>query len=73
MTEETLTGDKNIPAGDERWSSYAMDEGDGTPSDVDDSCSHNLGDEWKNWRVDDPELESDETAEKGVKRRKRSI
>ena len=27
---------------------------------MDDSYSPDLGDEWKNWRVDDPELESDE-------------
>ena len=29
----------------------------------DDSYSPDLGDEWKNSRLDDPELESDETAE----------
>ena len=25
------------------------------------------GDDWRNWRLDDPELESDETAEDGGK------
>ena len=35
---------------------------------MDDSCARDLGDEWKNWRVDDPEPESDDTAEEGVKK-----
>ena len=41
----------------ERWSQYAMDEDDGISSETDDTFSSDLGDEWKNWRVHDPELE----------------
>ena len=48
-----------------------MDEDDGTPSDMDDSFSPDLGHEWMNWRVDYPELESDETAEEGVIKKKK--
>ena len=33
------------------------------------SESPDLGDEWTNWRVDDPELESDEEADEGVKKK----
>ena len=47
---------KNSTAGGERWSSYALDEDDGIPSDMDASYSLDLEDEWKNRRVDDPEL-----------------
>ena len=38
---------------------------DETSSGMDDSYSLELADEWTNWRVDDPELESDETTEEG--------
>ena len=43
-----------------------MDEDVGTSSEIDDSVAPDLGDEWKNWRVDDREFESDESAEEGV-------
>ena len=36
------------------------DEYDGTSSEMDDFCLPALGDEWKSWRMHDPELESDE-------------
>ena len=52
------TMDKNKIAKNERWCSYAMDEDDGISSEMDDSFSPALGDDWKNWRVDDPEWES---------------
>ena len=32
---------------------------------MDDSCTDHSRDEWKDWREDDPELESDETADEG--------
>ena len=42
------------------------------PSQIwDDSYSPDLEDEWKNLRVDDPELESEETAEEGVKKKEK--
>ena len=41
--------------------------------DMDGSESPDVGDEWKNWRVDENELESDEAADEGVtKKRKKS-
>ena len=46
-----------------RWSTHMDDETDEALSDMDDLYSPDLGDDWKNWRVDDPELESGETAE----------
>ena len=46
-----------------RWSSHMDDETDEALSDMDDLYSPDLGDECKNWRVDDSELESDETTE----------
>ena len=36
-------------------------------SDMDDSNSQDLEDEWKSWRVNDSDLESGETAEEQVK------
>ena len=85
MTEETKIGDKYEYAenerwssyamdeddGTERWSSYAMDDDDGTSSGMDHSLSPDLGSEWKNWRVEDPGFESDESAEDEVSERKR--
>ena len=62
-TEETKTGDQNLIGENERWSSYAMDDDDGSSSAMKDAFSLDLGDEWMNWRVDDPELESGESAE----------
>ena len=56
MVEETGARDKE-------WSSYMDNETDDALSEMDDLYSPDLGDDWKNWRVDDPELESDETAE----------
>ena len=50
-----------------------MDEDDGALSDMDDSYSPCVGDEWKNWRVDDPELESDETTEEAFKKEKEAL
>ena len=43
-------------------------ESEETSSDMDGSESLDLGDECRNWRVDDPERESDEAADEGVKR-----
>ena len=43
----------------------------GPLSGVDDSCSLDLGDEWKNRRGNDPELESDETGEERVNETKK--
>ena len=43
-----------------------MDEDDGFSSEKDDSYSLDLVDEWKNWRADDTEFESDDSAEEGV-------
>ena len=39
-------------------------------SDMDESESPSLGDEWRTWHMDNPELESDEAAEEGVKKKK---
>ena len=41
-------------------------------SDMDDFYSLDLGDEWNKWRVDDPELESDETTEEGAKKKRKN-
>ena len=48
-----------------------MDEDDGTPSDMDDSHSHDMGDEWKNWRADDANWESEESAQEEVKKKRK--
>ena len=72
MEEKRRTKDKKN-AKNERWCSYAMDEDDFISSKMDDSFSPALGDDWKNWRVDDPGWESGESAEEGVnKLRERS-
>ena len=42
---------------------------DDSATDVDGSESPDLGEEWRSWRVDDPQLESDETADEGVKKK----
>ena len=46
------------------------DENEESSSDVDGSESPDLDDEWRNWRVDDPELESDEAADEGMKKKR---
>ena len=37
MTEQTMMGDKIFTSENKRWSSYALDDDDGTISDMDDS------------------------------------
>ena len=71
MTEETVIGNKDSTAGNEIWSSYVMDEDNGISFDMDISYSPDFGDEWKNWRVDDPALESDQTVEEGLKKKRK--
>ena len=56
-----MIGDKNSAAGKERWSSYAVDEDDGNSLDTDDSHSP----------LDDHELESAETAEEGLEKKRK--
>ena len=41
--EETMTRDKKSAVGNERWSSYAMDESGGALSDMDDYYSPDSG------------------------------
>ena len=41
-------------------------EVDEAVSDMGDFYAADLEDEWRNWRLDHPELESDETTEDGV-------
>ena len=60
--------------GKERWTSCMDDENEDSASDMGESESPDLGDEWSNWRVDDPELESDEAAHEGLaKERKKNV
>ena len=56
-----------LVGGKERWSSCMDDEIDQALSDVDESEPPDLGDEWRTWQMDDPELESD-VADEGVKK-----
>ena len=46
-------------------SSCMDDESEESSSDMDGSESPDLGDEWRNWRVDDHNLESDEAVGEG--------
>ena len=59
--------DRGLTAVKEIWSSHMDDEIEEVFSDMDDSYSQDLEDEWKSWRVNDSDLESDETAEEQVK------
>ena len=45
------------------------DENEESSSFLDGSESPDLDNEWRNWRVDDPELESDVAAEEGIRRK----
>ena len=66
MTEEEGACDMGSCKGKERWSSCVDDEIDETFSEMDDSYSPDLGDEWRTRHVDDPE-----TAEEKVFKKKR--
>ena len=66
MVEEEGTRDQSSRAGKERWSSLMDDENEEPSSDMF-GCP-DLRDAWRNWRVDDPELGNDETAEARVNR-----
>ena len=57
--EEVTTCEEGPFVGRERWSSHVNGEVDEAVSDMNDSFSPELEDEWRNWRLDHPELESD--------------
>ena len=54
--------DKGSCQGEERWRSRVDDAIDEALSDMDGSESPDVGDEWRTWHMDDPELERDEMA-----------
>ena len=49
-----------------RWSSEVL-------SDMEGCESLDLGDEWRTWHMDNPELESDEAADEWVKKRRKNL
>ena len=68
MLEEEGTRDKSSCGGKQRWSPCMDDEMDEVFPDMDGCYSPDLRDEWWHWHMDEPELESDETAAAGRKR-----
>ena len=60
-----------VPVGEWEDGVSCMDDDTGeSSSHMHGSESLDLGDEWTNWRVDDPELESDEAAAEGVTKKR---
>ena len=74
MAEEEVDCGCGLCGRKERRSSCMDDGNEESPSDMDGSESPDLDDEWRNWRLDAPELVSDDSVEEGVnQKRRRSV